>query len=127
MPEAPRVCPIWDLKEVRTVRLEELKKDFQGTDLLHVALRVLVAWHSTRSTASAHRVPLERGADGDLLGDTGGLHHAQMVVARSHARDDGVDQRPSCTGRTFPLDDNYPPPSPRTIPSRSASKGREVS
>ena len=23
MPEAPRVCPIWDLKEVITVRLED--------------------------------------------------------------------------------------------------------
>jgi len=51
MPEAPSVCPICDLKEVITVRLED-ERTLQGTDLLHVPLPVLVAWHSTRSTAS---------------------------------------------------------------------------
>jgi len=52
MPEAPRVCPIWDLNEAITVCLEELKEGLQGADLLYVPLLVLVAWHSTRSTAS---------------------------------------------------------------------------
>jgi len=52
MPEAPSVCPIWDLNEVITVRLEELKNAFRARTLLHVPLPVLVAWHSTRSTAS---------------------------------------------------------------------------
>ena len=87
-----------------------IEEGLQGMDLLHVALP------GTRGMAfhQVHRLgpigcPLERGADGDLLGNTGGLHHTQMVVARSHARDDGVDQCPSRTGRTFPLNDDYPP------------------
>ena len=32
-----------------------------------------------------------------------------MVVARSHARDDGVDKRPPCAGRTFTLDNDHSP------------------
>ena len=52
MPEAPSVCPIWDLNEVITVRLAELKNAFRARTSSASPCRVLVAWHSTRSTAS---------------------------------------------------------------------------
>ena len=84
MPEAPSVCPIWDLNEVITVRLEELKTAFQAQDLLHVSLPGTrgMAFHQVHCIGPIG-YPWDRGADGHLLGDTGGLHHAQMVVARS--------------------------------------------
>ena len=51
--------------------------------------------------------PLKRTADGDLLGDAGGFHHAEMVVARSHVGDDGVNLRSARARNTFPFDNNH--------------------
>jgi hypothetical protein len=51
----------------------------------------------------------ERGAHGDFLGDTGGLDHAQMVVACAHAGDDRMDRGPSVAGQTLALDDDHAP------------------
>jgi len=89
------------LNEVITVRLDELKNAFRARTSSTSPCRVLVACIPPGPLHLAHRVSSERGTDGDLLGDIGGLHHAQMVVARPHAGNDGVDTRSSCTGQAF--------------------------
>ena len=87
-----------------------IEERLQGAHLLHVPLPGArgMAFHQVHGIRPI-RYPPERAADGDLLGDAGGLHHAQMIVARSHVGDDGVDLRPARASQAFPLDDNHAP------------------
>ena len=84
------------------------EEGLQGTDLLRVPLPGArgMAFHQVHGIGSVGQ-PLERGANGEFLSDTGGFDHAQPAVAGAHAGDDSLDARPSGARQVFPLDDEH--------------------